>query len=107
MSSHALSRSVLSHPSREARRVVFRFPRLPHHPPCPPFARGGKGSLARHVIPSCATKTSVSKSSLQVCQHQLLPAQPIADVNSEVIAVARRGGHVVRWNVHCNSIFRV
>src|SRR5208337_2253701 len=49
----------------------FRFPRLPHHPPCPPFARGGKGSLARDVIPSRATKTRVLKSSLQPSQHQL------------------------------------
>ncbi len=48
----------------------FRFPRLPQHPPCPPFARGGKGSLARDVIPSRATKTRVSKSSLQLCQDQ-------------------------------------
>ena len=47
----------------------FRFPRLPHHPPCPPFARGGKGSLARDVIPSRATKTRVSKPSLQVAVH--------------------------------------
>ena len=43
----------------------------PFPPPCPPFARGGKGTLARDVIPSRATKTRVSKSSLQLCQHQL------------------------------------
>ncbi len=49
----------------------FRLPRLPHHPPCPPFARGGKGSLARDVVPSRATKTRVSKPSLQLGQHQL------------------------------------
>src|SRR5271157_956446 len=49
----------------------FRFARLPHHPPYPPFARGGKGSLARDVIPSRATKTRVSKPSLQLGQHQL------------------------------------
>jgi len=57
----------------------FRFPRLPHHPPCPPFARGGKGSLARDVIPSRATKTRVSKPSLQLSQHQLFigPGWPL------------------------------
>src|SRR5271157_4763164 len=49
----------------------FRFPRLPHHPPCPPFARGGKGPPARDVIPSRATITRFSKSSLQLGQHQL------------------------------------
>src|SRR5271157_940432 len=56
----------------------FRFPRLPHHPPLPPLARGGKGSLARDVIPSRATETRVSKSSLQLSQHQLFtgPASP-------------------------------
>ncbi len=32
---------------------------------------GGKGSLARDVIPSRATKTRVSNSSLQLGQHQL------------------------------------
>ncbi len=32
---------------------------------------GGKGSLARNVIPSRATKTRVSKPSLQLGQHQL------------------------------------
>src|SRR5208337_4809438 len=52
--------------------------RLPHHPPYPPFARGGKGSLARDVLPSRATKTRVSKSSLQPSQHQLFtgPGRP-------------------------------
>src|SRR5271157_6137019 len=54
----------------------FRFPRLSHHPPCPPFARGGKGSLAHDVIPSRATKTRVSTSSLQLCQHQLFTGPP-------------------------------
>src|SRR5208337_2142589 len=32
---------------------------------------GGKCSLVRDVIPSRATKTRVSESSLQLCQHQL------------------------------------
>jgi len=40
-------------------------------PPGPPFARGGKGSVARAVVRSRATKTRVSKSSLQYGQHQL------------------------------------
>src|SRR5208337_506723 len=56
----------------------FRFPRLPHHPPCPPFARGGKGSLAREVIPSRATRTRVSKSSFQLSQHQLFTGPPLS-----------------------------
>ena len=34
-------------------------------------ARGGKGSVARAVVRSRATKTRVSKSSLQLSQHQL------------------------------------
>src|SRR5208337_5672229 len=38
-SSHALSLSVLSHPSSRGEKSRFRFPRLPHHPPCPPFAQ--------------------------------------------------------------------
>src|SRR5271157_6183113 len=58
--SHALSLSVLSHPSREARRIVLDFQGYRITPPDPPFARGGKGSLARDVIPSRATKTRVS-----------------------------------------------
>jgi hypothetical protein len=41
-SSHALSLSVLSHPSRKARRIVFAFQRLPHHPPLPPPSQGGE-----------------------------------------------------------------
>ena len=58
-----------------------RCPRLPQHPPYPPFARGGfngapfarggKGSLAGDVIPSRATKTRVSKSSLQLGHRRL------------------------------------
>jgi len=43
---------------------------MPCSPPLP-FARGGKGSLARAVIRSRATKTRVSKPSLQHGQHQL------------------------------------
>ena len=39
-SSHALSLSVLSHPSREARRTVFDFQGSRITPPAPPFARG-------------------------------------------------------------------
>ena len=70
-SSHALSLSVLSHPSREARRIVFDFQGSRITPPNPPFARGGKGSLARNLIPSRAIKTRVSKPSLQLGQHQL------------------------------------
>src|SRR5271157_3110399 len=59
----------------------FRFPRLPPHPPCPPFARGGKGSLARDVIPSRAIKTRVSKPSLQCGQDQLcsMPGSDLAE----------------------------
>src|SRR5208282_4431204 len=59
----------------------FRFPRLPPHPPCPPFARGGKGSLARDVIPWRAIKTRVSKPSLQLGQHQLcsMPGSDLAE----------------------------
>ena len=47
-------------------------------PPRPPLRKGGKGSLARDVIPSRSTKTRVSKSSLQLSQHQLFtaPASP-------------------------------
>src|SRR5208337_1677916 len=48
-SSHALSLSVLSHPSREARRIVFDCQGFRTTPPAPPFARGGKGSVARAV----------------------------------------------------------
>ena len=70
-SSHALSLSVLSHPSREARRTVFDFQGFRLTPPGPPFARGGKGSVARVVVRSRATKTRVSKSSLQLSQPQL------------------------------------
>jgi len=40
-------------------------------PPDPPFARGGKGSVARAVIRSRATKTRVSKPSLQYGKHHL------------------------------------
>jgi hypothetical protein len=68
--SHALYLSVLSHPSSEARRS-FSISKAPSSPPLPPFARGGKGSLARNVIPSRATKTRVSKPSLQLGQHPL------------------------------------
>src|SRR5208337_4570356 len=39
------------------------------------FARGGKGSLARDVIPSRATKTRVSKPSLQLGHDQLCSMQ--------------------------------
>src|SRR5271166_1678626 len=77
-SSHALSLSVLSHPSREARRIVFAFQGSRIPPPGPPFARGGKGSLARNVIPSRATKTRVSKPPLQLGQRQLLTG-PVED----------------------------
>src|SRR5271157_5129542 len=42
-----------------------------------PFARGGKGSLARDVVGSRATKTRVSKSSLQLSQHQLFTGLPL------------------------------
>jgi len=45
---------------------------MPCSPPLtPPFARGGKGSLARAVIRSRATKTRVSKPSLEHGQPQL------------------------------------
>ena len=46
-SSHALFLSVLSHPSREARRIVFDFQGSRITPPTPPSQGGGKGSLSR------------------------------------------------------------
>ena len=55
-SSHALSLSVLSHPSSEVGRVVFDFQGFRPHPPGPPFARGGKGSVARAVVRSAQQK---------------------------------------------------
>src|SRR5271157_5536474 len=78
-SSHALSLSVVSHPSREARRIVFDSQGSRITPPAPPFARGGKGSLARNLIPSRAIKTRVSKPSLQLGQHRLFtgPGSPL------------------------------
>ncbi len=54
---------------REESFSISKAPASP--PPYPPFARGGKQSLARDVIPSRATKTRVSKPSLQLGQHQL------------------------------------
>jgi len=56
----------------------FRCRRPSHHPPYPPFARGGKGSFARHVTPSRATKTRDSKPSLPLSQYQLLTDRPSA-----------------------------
>src|SRR5271157_2206199 len=56
---------ILLHPSREAGRVVFDFQGSRPTPPGPPFARGGKGSVARAVVRLRATKTRVSKPSLQ------------------------------------------
>jgi hypothetical protein len=47
----------------------------------PPFARGGKGSLARDVIPSRATKTRVSKPSLQLGQHQLFTGPGVGGIS--------------------------
>ena len=60
-------------PLAQARRIVFDFQgsRITPLPPSLPFARWGRGSLARDVIPSRATKTRVSKPSLQLGQHQL------------------------------------
>src|SRR5271157_5428716 len=75
-SSHALSLSVLSHPSREARRIVFDVQGSRITPPDPPFARGGKGWVARAVVESRATKTRVSIPSLQYGQHQLFTGPP-------------------------------
>ncbi len=69
--SQALFLSVLSHHSREARRIGLELQGSRITPPDPPFARGGKGSLAHDVIPSRATKTRVSKSSPQLSQDQL------------------------------------
>ena len=91
-SSHALSLSVLSHPSREARRIVLDFQGPASPPPDPPFARGGKGSLARDVIPSRATKTRVSKPSLQLGQHQLFTGTAGAGWG-QCSAVSRIVGH--------------
>jgi len=57
----------------------------PVHPPDPPFARGGKGSLARAVIRSRATKTRVSKPSLQHGQHQLFTGPDSAPGPADVL----------------------
>src|SRR5271166_2677050 len=51
-------------------KCTSRAARFQHHPPDPP-SQGGKASLARDVIPSRVTRTRVSKSSLQLSQHQL------------------------------------
>src|SRR5271157_4071341 len=100
-SSDALSLSVLSHPSRKARRIVLDFQGSRLTPPCPPFARGGKGSLARDVIPSRATKTRVSKPSLQLGQHQLLTGPPsgpqgLADFLDQGFFIGERAGLELR-----------
>jgi len=65
-------------PKGRVRRLVRRCWLCPLHPPDHPSPRGGKGSLARAVIPSRATKTRLSKPSLQHGQHQLFtgPASP-------------------------------
>src|SRR5208337_2867466 len=44
--------------------------RIPHHPPYPPFARGGKG-IACDVVSARAPKTRGSKPSLQLGEHPL------------------------------------
>jgi len=51
-SSHALSLSVVSHPSRVARRIVFDFQGSRITPPAPPLRKGGKGIARsrRHSI---------------------------------------------------------
>src|SRR5208337_3810811 len=66
-SSHALSLSVLSHPSREARRIGLDLQGSRITPPTPPSQGGERGSHAPSF--QRATKPHVSKSSLQHCQH--------------------------------------
>src|SRR5271157_5166304 len=50
-SSHALSLSVLSHPSREARRIVLDFQGSRITPPAPPSQGGERDRSRRHSIP--------------------------------------------------------
>src|SRR5271166_6449517 len=69
-------------------------------PPGPPFARVGKGSVARAVVRSRATKTLVAKPSLQYGQHQLLTGPTSAWQRSRPVhrparARRRRGAEVV------------
>ena len=49
-SSHALSLSVLSHPSRQARRIVFAFQGSRITPPAPPSQGGERARSRRHSI---------------------------------------------------------
>src|SRR5262249_2953144 len=58
-SSHQVFPSALRFESRGSRPT----------PPGPPFARGGKGSLARAALRGCATPIRVSKLSLPYGQH--------------------------------------
>ena len=52
---HSLTSTDLSHPSREARRIVFDFQGF-RITPLTPLRKGWKGSLARDVIPSAQQK---------------------------------------------------
>ena len=53
-------------------------------------ARGGKGSLARDVIPSRATKTRVSKPPLQLGQDQLCSMPPRRSSSTATLGVRAR-----------------
>ena len=68
--------SVLSHSAREARESFSICQGFRITAPCPPFARGGKGSVARDVVRSRATRTRVSKPPFQYGQHQLFIDPP-------------------------------
>src|SRR5271157_962620 len=67
MASH-LSSSCIPLTRREE---SFSTSKPPAPPPLPPLCKGGKGAVTRAVVGSRATETRVSKSSLQLRQHQL------------------------------------
>jgi len=69
--SHTISFPVPVHPYREAGET-FSMSKALASPPLPPFARGGKGSFARHVMPSRAIKTLDSRPSLPLSLYEHL-----------------------------------